>query len=178
MSFNSRLPSASHSKLAQAGFTLIELMITVAVVAILARIALPSYQQYVLRGRVSTVMGQMAGFGASMQQYYQDNRTYATSTGVAVNGSICGNGGMPSSGSPSGIAIVPAATTDFSFSCTASTSGAPTFTLTATGLSTSLANGLTYTLDQTGARATTATGSTGWPTNTSCWVRNKTGDCS
>ncbi len=60
------------------GFTLIELMITVAIVAILAAIALPSYRDYILRGQVVDATNGLAGMRADMERFFQDNRTYAT----------------------------------------------------------------------------------------------------
>lgn len=58
------------------GFTLIEVMITVAVVAILASIALPSYAEYTLRGRLVQAQMGLATLRVRMEQYYQDNRSY------------------------------------------------------------------------------------------------------
>lgn len=52
-------------------------MITVAIVAILATIAYPSYTDYVKRGKLANVTNMLAGIRAQMEQYYQDNRTYA-----------------------------------------------------------------------------------------------------
>lgn len=63
-----------------AGFTLIELMVTVAVVAILASIAYPSYTDYLRRGQVQEAPRVLSDYRARLEQYYQDNRTYGTGT--------------------------------------------------------------------------------------------------
>lgn len=65
-------PSAASS----GGFTLIELMVAVAIVGILAAIALPSYTDYVLRGRLVDATNGLAATRALMEQYFQDNRSY------------------------------------------------------------------------------------------------------
>ncbi|MDP1605976.1 MAG: type IV pilin protein [Rhodocyclaceae bacterium] len=62
------------------GFTLIELMITVAIVAILASVALPSYQEYVKRGNRAAAQAQMMDIANLEQQYILANRVY-TATG-------------------------------------------------------------------------------------------------
>jgi len=64
------------------GFTLIELMVTVAIVAILAAIAYPSYRNYVIRGQVVQATNGLSAMAANMERYYQDNRTYSTGTGA------------------------------------------------------------------------------------------------
>ena len=61
------------------GFTLIEVMITVAIVAILAVVALPSYREYVVRGQLANATNGLATIRAQMERHFQDNRTYATS---------------------------------------------------------------------------------------------------
>jgi type IV pilus assembly protein PilE len=61
----------------QHGFTLIELVITIAVVGILAAIALPSYQQYVIRSKRSAAQAQMMDIANREQQYLLANRSYA-----------------------------------------------------------------------------------------------------
>ena len=59
-----------------AGFTLIELMITVAIVAILAAIALPSYSAYVARARRADARTQLLQAAQYMQRYYAANDRY------------------------------------------------------------------------------------------------------
>ena len=67
------------------GFTLIELMIAVAIIAILAAIAIPSYSDYVRRSRITEAMSALSGMRVKMEQYFQDNRTYA---GACVAGTV------------------------------------------------------------------------------------------
>ena len=66
------------------GFTLIELMVTVAVVAILASIALPSYSAYLQRSRVPAALDGLSSYATRMEQRYQDVGNYATGTACAV----------------------------------------------------------------------------------------------
>jgi type IV pilus assembly protein PilE len=65
------------------GFTLIELMIVVVVVSILASIAIPAYDQYIIRGKLVDATGQLADARIKMEQFYQDYKVYDTSTGGA-----------------------------------------------------------------------------------------------
>lgn len=58
------------------GFTLIELMITVAVLAILLSIAIPSYREYVRRGAVAGAIEALAAGRVVAEQYFLDNRDY------------------------------------------------------------------------------------------------------
>ncbi len=58
------------------GFTLIELMITVAIVAILAAIAYPSYQEQVRKGRRADAMAQLVTLAQAYERFYTSNNTY------------------------------------------------------------------------------------------------------
>lgn len=62
----------------QKGFTLIEILVAVAIVGILAAIALPSYQQHVIRSNRSAAQSQMMDIANREQQYLLANRVYAS----------------------------------------------------------------------------------------------------
>lgn len=64
------------------GFTLIELMVVVVVVGILAAVAYPSYKTYILKGHRSSAQAFLMDAAQRQQQYFLDNRTYATSLGA------------------------------------------------------------------------------------------------
>ena len=65
------------------GFSLIELMVTVAIIAILASIALPSYSEYITRSRLVDAHTRLGDLRIQMEKYFQDNRTY-------LAGAVCG----------------------------------------------------------------------------------------
>lgn len=120
----------------QKGFTLIELMIVVVIVAILASIGIPAYSDYVTRGKLVEGTSALSDGRVKMEQFFQDNRTYA--------GGPC-----------------PAATTNFTYVCGNLT--ATTYTITATG--TGGLSAFSYTIDQNNTK-TSATpwgnGATCW----------------
>ena len=70
-------------KMLQKGFTLIELMIVVAIIAILAAIALPAYQDYVARSQVSEAMSLTSGAKTAVAEYYADKGAFPTSNAMA-----------------------------------------------------------------------------------------------
>lgn len=148
----------------QTGFTLIEMMITVAIIGIIAAVALPQYRDYVLRSRLTEAHAMLSGTRARLEQYYQDNRSYPAWCGGTA-------AGLPSFTTPTA--------TNFGFTCavgTSSPTAGQSFRLTATG--TGPTTGFSFTLDDQNAR-TTGTVATGWtlPSPNTCWVTKKGGGC-
>ena len=139
------------------GFTLIELMITVAIVAILAAIAIPSYSEYVRRGRITEAVSALSGMRVKMEQFFQDNRSYA---GACTAGTV---------------APPPANTTNFTYVCVTNAGPPSTYTITATGQG-GLA-GFVYAINQDNVRSTTMSAPSTWPSNAGCWVLKKDGSC-
>jgi type IV pilus assembly protein PilE len=115
------------------GFTLIELMVTVVVIAILTAVAYPSYQDYVRRGALSDATSTLSDVRVKMEQFYQDNRTYDN------GGGACG-------------VANPAATQHFSYAC--ALAGPQAYTFTATG-NPGLTSGFVFTINHQNVRATT-----------------------
>ncbi|KTT10330.1 type IV pilin protein [Pseudacidovorax intermedius] len=137
------------------GFTLIEVMIVVAIIGILTAIALPSYRDYVLRGQLVDATNGLAVMQANMERYFQDNRTYGSPTGSGTN-PLCAEKTLGK----------------FVLSC----DGAPTgTTYTLQAVSSSL--GFTFKIDQASTRSTTQA-PTGWGTCTSAWILKRGQTCS
>jgi len=79
-------------KKAQQGFTLIELMIVVAIIGILAAIALPAYQDYTKRAHVSEGLTLAGGAKTSITEYYASKGEWPDSASDAgISGTITGN---------------------------------------------------------------------------------------
>lgn len=135
----------------QHGFSLMELMIAVAIIAILAAVALPAYTDYIIRSRLPEGQAGLAAGRVAAEQYFQDNRTYV---------------GMP----------CPPDTARWAYTgCAGGGPTATTYTITATGQG-ELA-GFVFTVNQANARATTGVPA-GWATNANCWILRKGGGCS
>jgi type IV pilus assembly protein PilA len=75
--------SFSIMKKVQQGFTLIELMIVVAIIGILAAIAIPAYQDYTVRAKVSEPMTFLDAAKVSVAEFYQSRGTMPTGIGTA-----------------------------------------------------------------------------------------------
>ncbi|MFI4930184.1 MAG: type IV pilin protein [Burkholderiales bacterium] len=138
-----------------AGFTLIELVVAMALVAILASIGMPSYQAYARRGQLADAFTSLADMRVKMEQYYQDNKFY----GTASNTTTCAT--LP------GYAAFPVSSKYFTVSCTAGAAPSQTFTLTATGIG-GLTTGYEYTLNQVGTKGTTKFA--GNSASATCWM--------
>jgi type IV pilus assembly protein PilE len=147
----------------QRGFTLIELMVAVVIVAILAGIAVPAYTDYVIRGKIQEATTALLTMRTKMEQYFQDNRTYV---GACVAGTI---------------AAPPTDLKYFTISCPVANLTANTYVVQAQGGI--LGNdqsmvGFTYTIDQSNTRTTTAVPNASWGTAPiTCWVSRKGGEC-
>lgn len=134
------------------GFSLIELMVVVAIIGILSAVAIPAYSDYVTRGKLVEAFTGLADARVRMEQYFQDSRTY-------LNGANCGATLQTSK--------------YFTFTCTATAS---TYTATATGIAAQGTGSFVYTLNESNTKVTTGV-PTGWTSNASCWVSKKDGSC-
>ncbi len=77
----------------QQGFTLIELMIVVAIIGILAAIAIPAYQDYTIRAQVSEGLNLGGGSKTAVTEYYQDTGVFPNTNalaGLEASGNITG----------------------------------------------------------------------------------------
>lgn len=135
------------------GFTLIELMIVVAVIGILAAIALPAYSDYVNRGKITDALAALSDYRIKMEQYFQDNRNYGTA-GVNV---AC---------------PVPGTTSKYAtYACTITGAPSTAYTVTATsvaGLLGSAAGDYTYSVDEKNTKASSKY--KGAAVTKSCWL--------
>jgi len=143
-SFRPRQPSR--------GFTLVEVMIVVAIVGILAAVALPAYQDYVRRSQLPEATSALADYRVKMEQYYQDNRNYG--------GGGCADG----TNAPAWAAF--SAAKHFTFACVTSSAGQG-YTITATGAS-GQAGGHVYTIDHNNNQRTTTF--KGASVTKDCWL--------
>jgi type IV pilus assembly protein PilE len=138
---------------AHRGFTLIELMIVVAIVAILASIGIPSYNDYIRRSQVAEAGVYLSDYRIKAEQYFQDYKNYGTAS--------CFDG----ANAPSWATLSSTKAKNFTFTCLLN--GTVGYTLTATG-SANQAVGHTYAIDQSNAQTTTSF--KGGSVAKSCWL--------
>ena len=137
---------------ASAGFTLVELMITIVIISILASLAIPSYTDYIIRSRIPQAVSNLSATRVKLEQFYTDNRTYVGACTASL--------------------LPPA--DDFTYTCSNLT--ATTYKVTATG-NAKMTNFI-YTIDHLNARQTTSVGNAKWGTAPiNCWVIRKGGGC-
>lgn len=136
------------------GFTLVEILIVVAIIGILSAIAVPMYTEHITRSQLVEAHTGLSDLRVRMEQFYQDNRTY---DGAALDN--CGAG-------------VPGVAKNFTFNCR---SLGQTYTATATGSAGRMV-GFGFTINEQNVRATTATPA-GWGgAQAACWISRK-GHC-
>ncbi len=139
------------------GFSLIELLIVIAIVGVISAIAIPQYSDYVTRSKLAEPASVLSETRVRLEQYFQDNRTYV--------GACAANTVAP-----------PPTGRYFAYACPTLT--ATTFTVTATGVAAEGMTGFTFTINQANTRATTSTPATwGSVTNATCWINKKSGTC-
>lgn len=128
-------------------------MIVVAIIAILSAIAVPGYQEYVMRGRLQEAHAGLSAKQVQLEQWFLDRRTYVGAPACADD----------------------TRSNHFDFSCNG-TETAGVFLLTAAGKG--AMTGFSFTVTQTSVR-TTAAVPAGWtlPVPNNCWILRKSGTC-
>jgi type IV pilus assembly protein PilE len=152
------------------GFTLIELMIVVGIIAILAAIAVPIYGSYVMRGKIIDATSKLSDTRMQLEKFFMDNRTYldAANAGQCYAKTILTD-------AATGYNNDPARYFNFSWpTCTATA-----YTLQADGIAARGMNNFTFQLDQTNAKLTVKVpAALGWAgTGNTCWVIKNDGSC-
>lgn len=143
------------------GFTLIEILVVVALIGILSAIAIPAYSDYVTRGKIPNATSNLASKRVLMEQFFQDNHSY-------LSGASC----------PTTVAPDSTSSKYFTFSCT--NMAMNTFTITATGVNPGTMAGFSYTIDQTNTKTSNivSPAKSNWrATSGSCWIINTGGKC-
>jgi type IV pilus assembly protein PilE len=153
----------------QSGFTLIEVMVTVAIIAILAAVAIPNYTDYTRRGKLVEGTAALLAMRTKMEQYYQDNRSYVTPGGAVLDACTAGSS-------------VPKPTLKhFTIDCNTPARTATTYTITATAIDSNVL-GIAFTINEANARTTVVTsgstmGNAGYVSQANCWAVKKGGVC-
>jgi len=137
------------------GFSLIELMITLAIAAIIAAVAVPGYRDHMLRAHIPEATSTLSALAMRLEQHYQDNQAYGDKNGCAVT--------MP---------------TDefFTFECAANNNG-QSFLLKASGKSGGAMSDFVFTLDQNGNAMTTQLPAAWGRAPVNCWTHKQNSTC-
>jgi type IV pilus assembly protein PilE len=125
------------------GFSLVELMIVVVIIGVLAGIAYPNYQEYILRSSRVAAQSELTELSGLQEKIYLNSNAFSASVTAAYNGTSAGGLGKTTGNSQDG---------KYAFTVSPSVSG-QTYTLTATPVdaSTLAAIGV-FTISSTGAR--------------------------
>ena len=137
------------------GFSLTELMVTLAIATIIAAVAIPSYRDHLLRARIPEATSTLSELAMRLEQHYQDNHVYGDSTTCAVT--------MP-------------ADEFFTFECLAENDG-QSFLLKASGKSPGAMSDFVFTLDQSGNAMTTQSPAAWGKAPFSCWITKPSSTC-
>jgi len=141
--------NSTKSRNAQRGFSLIELMIVVAIIAVISAFAYPSYDRYVIKTKRSVAQNALLQVADRQQQFFMDNKRFAadiTNLGFPANPYVIDDNGTSTVASDA----------DAVYSLSLSNVTATTWTATATPLNSQLSRD-TYcgslTITQTGAKS-------------------------
>jgi type IV pilus assembly protein PilE len=150
-----------------AGFTLLEVMITVVIVGILASIALPSYNYFITRSRLTEATNTLSNMRTQMEKWFMDHRTYDDGTGKC---------GIEATAAPLISQYNGDSNNKFQMACTLGAGGS-SYVLKATG--TGAMGSFEYQINEQNAKKTNGAPG-GWtvPSGSTCWVLRKDGSCS
>jgi len=141
-------------------------MITVAIIAILAAIAIPAYSDYIMRSKIIDATTKLGDLRSDMEKAFMDRRTYMLAGGCAAQLKIDSYNKDPSS--------------NFTFDCPAGSLSDTTYQLTADGVAARGMSGFGFTIDQANGKTTWKVPTArGWvlPSPNLCWATRKDGSC-